>query len=70
MPSTFYTDLNLGYVHGDAQQLNIFFNVTNLFDRDPVFAPSIIGRTGATEFNTSIHDVVGRRYVLGFNYHF
>src|SRR6185312_3489380 len=66
VPSIFYMDLNLGYTRGDADNLNIYFNVTNLLDRDPVLAPGVIGRAGTTEFNTSLTDVVGRRYVLGF----
>jgi outer membrane receptor protein involved in Fe transport len=68
--SIFYMDLNLGYTAGSADNLNIYFNVTNLLDRDPVLAPGVIGRAGTTEFNTTLTDVVGRRYVLGFNYHF
>jgi outer membrane receptor protein involved in Fe transport len=70
VPSIFYTDLNLGYTLGQSDALNLYLNATNLFDRAPVLAPGIIGRAGTTEFNTSIHDVVGRRYVVGFNYHF
>ena len=70
VPSIFYTDLNLGYTRGNSDNLYIYFNATNLFDRAPVLAPGIIGRAGTTEFNTSIYDVVGRRFVLGFNYKF
>ena len=70
VPSIFYTDLNVGYTLGQSDSLNLYFNATNLFDRAPVLAPGIIGRAGTTEFNTSIHDVVGRRYVVGFNYRF
>jgi outer membrane receptor protein involved in Fe transport len=68
VPSTFYTDLNLGYTTGKEDNLNLSFTVTNLFDRAPVSTPQSIGRAGTTEFNTSLYDVIGRRYVLGVNY--
>ena len=68
--STFYTDLNLGYTTGQEDNLNVYLNVTNLLDRQPVLAPGIIGRAGTQEFNTFVHDVVGRRYVVGLNYKF
>jgi outer membrane receptor protein involved in Fe transport len=48
----------------------VYFNVTNLFDREPPLAPNVIGRAGTTEFNTSVHDVLGRRYAIGLNYRF
>lgn len=68
--STFYTDLNLSYMTGKDDNLDVYLNVTNLLDRAPVLAPSIIGRAGTTEFNSSLSDVVGRRFVLGLNYRF
>jgi outer membrane receptor protein involved in Fe transport len=68
--STFYTDLNLSYTMGADDNLEIYGNVTNLFDRAPVVAPLIIGRAGTTEFNPALYDVVGRRYVVGFDYKF
>jgi iron complex outermembrane recepter protein len=66
----FYTDLNLGYTGGSEGNLDVYFNVTNLFDREPPLAPNVIGRAGTTEFNTSVHDVLGRRYAVGLNYRF
>ena len=70
VPSTFYADLNLSYTVGSNDNLETYLNVTNIFDRPPVLSPDVIGRAGTTEFNTSIYDVVGRRFVLGFNYKF
>jgi outer membrane receptor protein involved in Fe transport len=70
VPSTFYTDLNLSYTIGANDDLETYLNVTNVFDRAPVLTPDVIGRAGTVEFNTSIYDVVGRRFVLGFNYKF
>jgi outer membrane receptor protein involved in Fe transport len=70
VPSTFYADLNLSYTLGSEDNLETYLNVTNVFDRAPVLTPDVIGRAGTTEFNTSIYDVVGRRFILGFNYKF
>jgi iron complex outermembrane recepter protein len=66
----FYTDMNLGFTTGSEDNLNVYFNVQNLFDREPPLAPNVIGRAGTSEFNSFVHDVVGRRYVLGLNYKF
>lgn len=71
--SVFYTDLNLSY---SGQQINgqwgweVFFNVTNLFDEEPPPAPGTVGRTGTNEFNTGLHDVLGRRYMAGLRVNF
>lgn len=70
VPSTFYTNLNLSLTMGEQQNLETFLAVTNLFDRAPVLTPDVVGRAGTVEFNTSVYDVVGRRFVLGFNYKF
>lgn len=70
IPSTFYTDLNLSYTGGQEDNLEVSFNVTNLFDRPPVLTPGVIGRAGTTEFNSSMYDVIGRRFTLGLNYRF
>jgi hypothetical protein len=39
-------------------------------DRAPASAPTAIGRTGPSEYNSALHDIVGRRYVVGLNYKF
>jgi outer membrane receptor protein involved in Fe transport len=64
--SVFYTDLNARYTIEGQREWEIFFNVTNLFDEDPPYAPAIVGRTGTSEFNTALHDVLGRRFAAGF----
>lgn len=69
VPSTFYMDMTLKFRALD-DDLEIYGTVTNLLDRDPVYTPGVIGRAGTNEFNTSLYDVVGRRYVVGFNYQF
>jgi outer membrane receptor protein involved in Fe transport len=68
--SVFYMDMTLGYKVERLGDLDVSFNVTNLFDRWPPLAPGVMGRTGVTEFNSALHDVVGRRYTLGVNYRF
>jgi iron complex outermembrane recepter protein len=70
IPSTFYTDLHLSYTRGASDNLELYVNVTNLFDREPVHVPAIVGRAGTMEFNAAIYDTIGRRYVLGLNYQF
>jgi hypothetical protein len=65
--SVFYTDLNTSFAISGQREWEIFLNVTNLFDEEPPLAPLIVGRTGTTEYNTSLHDVLGRRFVAGFN---
>jgi iron complex outermembrane receptor protein len=69
VPSTFYMDMTLKFRALD-DDLEIYGTVTNLLDRDPVYTPGVIGRAGTNEFNTSLYDVVGRRYVVGVNYQF
>ena len=66
--SVFYTDLNLRYNWEALGDFQIYANVQNLFDRAPPNSPAAIGRTGTFELTPLIHDVIGRRYVVGFNY--
>jgi outer membrane receptor protein involved in Fe transport len=65
--SVFYTDLNASYSISGQREWEVFLNVTNLLDEEPPLAPGVVGRTGTTEFNTALHDVLGRRFVAGFN---
>ena len=62
-----YVDLRLGYEFelGGAE-LEVFGNVTNLFDADPPLTPSYSAFLGySTQHNASLHDVLGRRYTFG-----
>lgn len=68
--SVFYTDLTLGWRPESIEGLHVYGTVTNLLDRAPPMAPSAIGRTGPTETNIGLYDMIGRRYVLGVNYRF
>lgn len=54
-------DLNVG-----AGTLELFGNVTNLFDRDP---PLVLAENASTQTGAG-YDQLGRRFVLGFNLRF
>jgi outer membrane receptor protein involved in Fe transport len=64
--SAFYTDVNASYTLSGQREWELFFNVTNLFDEEPPLAAGVVGRTGTNEFNTALHDVLGRRFAVGF----
>ncbi len=65
--SVLYVDLRLSYdfdIGGSAIQL--FGNVTNLFDKSPPIAPAYsTGATFATQTNSAVYDVMGRRFTVG-----
>jgi outer membrane receptor protein involved in Fe transport len=65
VPSTYYTDLGVRYTLGDAEQWELFGNVNNLFDQAPRATPSALARNGIVEFDPTIYDVLGRRFVVG-----
>jgi outer membrane receptor protein involved in Fe transport len=65
--SAFYTDLNASFNISGQREWEVFLNITNVFDEEPPLAAQIVGRTGTNEFNTSLHDVLGQRFVAGFN---
>jgi outer membrane receptor protein involved in Fe transport len=64
--SVFYTDVNASYTLSGQREWELFFNVTNLLDEEPPLAAAIVGRTGTNEFNAALHDVLGRRFAVGF----
>jgi len=68
--SVFYVDTNVSYKIESLGNLSVFANVSNLLDHQPASAPTAIGRTGPSEYNSALHDVIGRRYVVGLNYKF
>jgi iron complex outermembrane receptor protein len=69
--SVFYTDARITWARdlNSGSRFSIFGAVTNLFDEDP---PVVAGFSGFTlqssEANLSLHDVLGRRYTVGFRY--
>jgi len=69
--SVLYTDLRFSFTK-DAPRgssWEVFASVTNLFDEAPPvvagFSPSTLQ---ATQANAALHDVLGRRYTVGFKY--
>jgi outer membrane receptor protein involved in Fe transport len=68
--SVLYTDVSLGFTPEQFEGLRVYGTVTNLLDRAPPQAPGAIGRTGILDLNGGVHDVLGRRYVVGVEYKF
>jgi outer membrane receptor protein involved in Fe transport len=67
VPSVTYIDLRFGYdLEIAGTNVEVSANVTNLFDVDPPITPAYIGLAEhAAQANTSLYDVLGRRYTLG-----
>ncbi len=69
--SRYYTDI--GFTWGPeraATSWEIFFNVQNLFDRDPPVAASFAQFSGTRITNGRLFDFYGRRYVIGIDLSF
>jgi outer membrane receptor protein involved in Fe transport len=69
--SRYYTDVGMtwGPQRGDMRW-ELFFNVQNLFDRDPPEAASFAQFSGTRITNDRLFDFYGRRYVIGFDLNF
>ena len=67
VPSVTYVDLRFGYdFEFQGTNVEVSANISNLFDVDPPITPSYIGLgEHAAQANTSLYDVLGRRYTLG-----
>jgi iron complex outermembrane recepter protein len=65
VPSALYVDAQLGLDLGAA---DLFLNIQNLLDKDPVFAPSQDQYFNPT--NSNVYDQVGRTYRLGVRMEF
>ena len=71
VPSITYVDLRVAKTFGADNKMEVFANVNNLLDREPIPTPGAIGRAGTGgAFQTALYDVLGRRYTLGMNYSF
>jgi iron complex outermembrane recepter protein len=64
-----YVDTRLSWnLDAGDWQVELFGNVTNLFDRDPPAIPTFSAAVAApAQFNAGLYDVLGRRFALGFN---
>lgn len=65
--AVFYTDLNATWAveQFTGGELEVFANVSNLFDRDPPIRGSFSDFGGSTQAIFALHDVLGRRYTAG-----
>ncbi len=71
VPSITYLDLKVSKTFGKDNRMQVFGNINNLLDRDPVVTPSTIGRAGTGgNVMSAMYDVLGRRYTVGVNYNF
>jgi iron complex outermembrane recepter protein len=73
VPSIFYMDARVTARFGEEENLEVYANVQNLLDREPLASPgtTAVGRTGVgSGVNQSLYDVLGRRYTIGVNYEF
>jgi outer membrane receptor protein involved in Fe transport len=71
--SAFYVDLRLSYLHEFEGGAGIEFygSMTNLFDQDPPVTPYYSAFLGyAQQYNASLFDVLGRRFVAGVKLNF
>ena len=64
--SRYYTDMGLTWgPEGASVDWELFFNIQNLFDRDPPPAASFAQFSGTRITNDRLFDFYGRRYVIG-----
>lgn len=71
LPSVFYTDLGLSQrLKFGEREFELFFNVSNLFDKDPRVSPSTtrVGIPGTGNPAVNGDDIVGRYYTLGLRF--
>ncbi len=69
--SRYYTDLGLTWgPEGANLNWELFFNVQNLFDRDPPAAASFAQFSGTRPTNDRLFDFYGRRFVVGVDLSF
>jgi outer membrane receptor protein involved in Fe transport len=69
--SVLYTDarVSFGRDRENGSHWEVFGSVTNLFDVDPPVVPGFSSFTGqASEVNANVHDILGRRFTIGFRY--
>jgi outer membrane receptor protein involved in Fe transport len=65
--SAAYTDLDVSYTRpgSDSGELTIYGHITNAFDRAPPINPGFSDFGGATQYNQTVYDILGRRFTLG-----
>jgi iron complex outermembrane receptor protein len=72
--SAFYTDVRLSYRIDLAQpggSTQVFISMTNLFDKDPPITPYFAAANAyPLQYNGSLYDILGRRFVVGAKFSF
>ena len=70
--AAYYTDLRLSYtIEQGSGQIEIFGNVTNLFDEAPPITASFSNfGANANQTNPALHDVIGQRFVGGVRFRY
>lgn len=69
--SVLYTDARVAFGKDltNGNHWEIFGSITNLFDEEPPVVPGFSSFSGqASQTNPSIHDILGRRYTVGFRF--
>lgn len=69
--SVLYTDARVSYGKdlANGSRWEIYGAVTNLFDEEPPVVAGFSSFTGqSSQANSSLHDVLGRRYTIGFSW--
>jgi outer membrane receptor protein involved in Fe transport len=67
VPAVYYVDMNMAYnFELGGKDLQVYFNVTNLLDKDPPITPywATFGNN-SIQANGGLFDLIGRRFVLG-----
>jgi outer membrane receptor protein involved in Fe transport len=65
--SAAYTDIDVSYMY-DRQgsgTITLYGHITNAFDRPPPIVPGFSDFNGASQYNQTVYDVLGRRFTLG-----
>ena len=63
--NVWYTDMTFSYQIND--NLNAFFTMNNVFDRDPPPNPSYL-IDSSSYGNRTLYDLIGRMYTIGVHY--
>ena len=70
--AAYYTDINASWTldQRSGGELEVFANVTNLFDRAPPIRGNFADFTGSIQAVPALHDLLGRRYTAGVRLRF
>ena len=66
VPSTWYFDAQLGYEY--SENINIFLNIQNLTDKEPLFSPQ--DGTYLSPTDPNVYNQIGRYFLVGAKFRF